>query len=154
MSLRIVIATDGSDEAVQGAARACRFLADDADVRVVTVISGRYDPAADQGGFEGPIMTEAEADAEFADSRAAGRAAIERTEAQLGRSVSSEILAAQRSVVDTLVDYAVDHDIDLIIVGATNTGWLERLLYGPTDEQLVRHSPVPVLVMNHPSRSR
>src|SRR5699024_8333868 len=65
MSLRIVIATDGSDEAVQGAARACRFLADDADVRVVTVISGRYDPAADQGGFEGPIMTEAEADAEF-----------------------------------------------------------------------------------------
>lgn len=151
MSLRVVIATDGSDEAVQGAARSLRFIPEGAEVRLVTVIAARYDPAADQGGFEGPVMTESEADAEYAEGRAAGRSAIERTERHLGdHVVTEEILATKNSVVNTLSEYAVAEDVDLIVVGASSTGWLERLLYGPTDEQLVRHSPVPVLVMNHP----
>lgn len=151
MSLRVVIATDGSEEAVQGAARSLQFIPADAEVRLVTVIAARYDPAADQGGFEGPIMTESEADQDFADSRAAGREAIERTERSLGdRMVEEQILAAADTVVRTLVDYTEREHVDLLIVGASNTGFFERLIYGPTDEQLVRHATCPVLVMNHP----
>lgn len=152
MSLRVVIATDGSDEAVRGAARAFRFLPDGAEVRLVTVIAARYDPAADQGGFEGPIMSEAEAAAEHEEDRAAGRAAIERTEREIGdRIVTEVILSTEESVVDALSAYAVAEEVDLIVVGASATGWFERLIYGPTDEQLVRHAPVPVLVMNEPA---
>lgn len=151
MSLRVVIATDGSDEAVGGAAGAFRLIPAGAEIRLVTVIAARYDPAVDQGGFEGPVMSEAEADAEYEDSRAAGRAAIERTERKIGdRVVTEVILNARDSIVDTLSEYAVAEQVDLIVVGGSSTGWFERLLYGPTDEQLVRHAPVPVLVMNRP----
>lgn len=151
MSLRVVIATDGSDEAVRGAAGAFRFIPEGSEVRLVTVIAARYDPAADQGGFEGPIMSEEEADAEYAHDRAAGRAAIERTEREIAdRTVTEVILSAEGSVVDALSRYATAEGIDLIVVGASGAGWFQRLLYGSTDEQLVRHAPVPVLVMNQP----
>lgn len=149
MSLRVVIATDGSDEAVDGAARSLRLIPADADVSLVSVIEDRYDPSEDEGGFEGPIMTEAEADREFADNRAAGRAAIERTERRLGeRSVEERLLPSTESVVQALCRFADDEDVDLLVVGHSHAGWLERILHGPTDEQLVRHAPCPVLVMN------
>src|SRR4051812_15231181 len=79
----VLIATDGSDIAIEAANRALALLHPDARVVLVTVVDERHDPMEDAGGFEGPVVTDEEADAEWAESVQRGRAALERTEAAL-----------------------------------------------------------------------
>jgi len=152
MSIQVVIATDGSDEAIGGAARSLALIPPDADIRLVTVIDERHDPSEDAGGFEGPLLTEEEADADYAAERAAAAEAIERTERRLGgRVVTEQILPTSAPVARALAELAEAEGIDLLVVGGDRVGWLERLLHGAVDEQLVRRAPCPVLVMNHPA---
>ena len=47
----------------------------------------------------------------------------------------------------SLVRVAVDDDAELIVVGSHGHGGLHHLLMGSVAEDVVRHSPVPVLVV-------
>jgi hypothetical protein len=46
-----------------------------------------------------------------------------------------------------LVHAIYAHEADLVLVGSRRRGTLQRLLTGNTVEYLVRHAPVPVLVV-------
>ena len=54
MGIRVMIATDGTDESVEAAQRALDYIPVDAEVYLVSIIEGKYDPALDAGGFAGP----------------------------------------------------------------------------------------------------
>ena len=58
------------------------------------------------------------------------------------RAVSSQLPAAQ-----ALMQIARDEEADMILVGATGTGYVTRALLGSTAENLVRHAPCDVLVV-------
>jgi nucleotide-binding universal stress UspA family protein len=58
------------------------------------------------------------------------------------RAVSSELPAAQ-----ALMQVAREERADMILVGATGTGYVTRALLGSTAENLVRHAPCDVLVV-------
>jgi K+-sensing histidine kinase KdpD len=47
----------------------------------------------------------------------------------------------------TILDYARDHAIDLIAMGSHGASGLRELFIGSNAEKIVRHSPVPVLVL-------
>jgi nucleotide-binding universal stress UspA family protein len=51
-----------------------------------------------------------------------------------------------------VVDYAAANAIDLIVVGATGRGALNRLLMGSVADKVMRHAPCPVLAIRHPER--
>ncbi len=51
-----------------------------------------------------------------------------------------------------IIDYANDHDIDLIIMGTHGRGTLGHFLMGSVAERVVRLAGCPVLTVRHPER--
>jgi len=50
----------------------------------------------------------------------------------------------------TIVDYAKDHDIDLIVLGTHGRGTIGQILMGSVAERVVRTAPCPVLTVRQP----
>ena len=51
------------------------------------------------------------------------------------------------STPETILDYIIDHDFDLVILGTHGRTGVSKWLFGSVAEKLVRHSPVPVLTV-------
>lgn len=51
-----------------------------------------------------------------------------------------------------IIDYARDHDIDLIVMGTHGRGALAHIVMGSVAESVVRLAPCPVLTVRHPER--
>ena len=49
-----------------------------------------------------------------------------------------------------IVEYARQHDIDLIVTGTHGRGGVAHLLLGSVAERVVRIAPCPVLTVRHP----
>jgi universal stress protein A len=52
-----------------------------------------------------------------------------------------------------IIDYARDHDIDLIVMGTHGRGGLVHLVMGSVAERVVREAPCPVLTIKQPGRA-
>lgn len=52
----------------------------------------------------------------------------------------------------SIVDYAKDHNIDVIVIGTHGRGTLAHLMMGSVAERVVRLAPCPVLTVRHPER--
>ena len=70
--MNIVVATDGSESAIDAARRSLDLLRPGAHVVLVTVIPEYEDPQSDAGGFEGPVITEEEAEKDWKEAAAEG----------------------------------------------------------------------------------
>ncbi|MDU4517034.1 MAG: universal stress protein, partial [Lactococcus lactis] len=46
-----------------------------------------------------------------------------------------------------IVQYAKDNDIDLIVMGATDAGAIDKLLAGSTTNYVVNHAPCAVTII-------
>ena len=49
-----------------------------------------------------------------------------------------------------IVQYAAEHDIDLIVIATHGHTGFKHALLGSTAERVVRHAPCPVLTIRHP----
>jgi nucleotide-binding universal stress UspA family protein len=63
------------------------------------------------------------------------------TDLRIGTSPAAEI-----------VTYASEHDIDLIVIGATGRGALDRMMTGSVADKVIRWAPCPVLAVRTPER--
>ena len=62
--------------------------------------------------------------------------------------VNVHVDVVEREVVaDAIVDYARQHDIDLIVMTTHGRSGLSRLVFGSVAESVVRHTPCPVLLI-------
>ena len=55
-------------------------------------------------------------------------------------------------VAETIVDFAKNHAIDLIVMGTHGRRAVAHLLLGSVAERVVRMAPCPVLTVRHPER--
>jgi nucleotide-binding universal stress UspA family protein len=139
----ILIPTDGSDGAMAGARRGVNLAAAaGADVVTLSVIDDREtEPslALDPDG-----RTEREELLEEQASHAVDRV---RTLAQRHLSGTVETAVEWGIPFDTIIDYAEQHDIDLIVMGTHGRSGLQRVLLGSVAEKVLRASSVPVLMV-------
>ncbi len=49
-----------------------------------------------------------------------------------------------------IIEYAQEHDIDLVVIATHGRTGLEHLIFGSTAERVVRESPCPVLTVRTP----
>lgn len=61
-----------------------------------------------------------------------------------------KIVVTSAATAMTIVQYAKDNNIDLIIVGTHGRGAVAHLLVGSVAERVVRTAPCPVLTVRHP----
>lgn len=59
-------------------------------------------------------------------------------------------MLASNSPALTIVDYAMGHRIDLIVMGTHGRGALAHMVMGSVAERVVRLAPCPVLTVRHP----
>lgn len=76
------------------------------------------------------------------------RDAGERTVASSGLRASDHVVELGDDVADTLRRIASERDVDLIVVGSTHKGLLERLFSPSVSAELAKSSPRPVLVVH------
>ena len=145
----MLIATDGSDGAIEAARSGVSLLGGDSRVTMVTVVPPEEDPMAMAGGFEGPLFTPTETRQMHRVDLERGERAIERTERVVGTGAVHDVVSA-RDTATAICEEARRHHADVIVMGESEKGWFRRLLEGSAMQQVVRHAPCPVLVV--PSR--
>jgi nucleotide-binding universal stress UspA family protein len=62
------------------------------------------------------------------------------------------VLKVGRSIAQEITDYARDASIDIIVIGATGRGAIDRMLMGSVADKVIRRAPCPVLTIRQPER--
>jgi nucleotide-binding universal stress UspA family protein len=148
-SLKILIATDGSEAAIEAARRSMDLLRPHAHVAVVTVIPEYEDPMEDAGGIEGPGITYKQADKDWNKSTAAGQSALDRTAAVLGPDVEVRLVPDDESTGAAVVKVAQEMHADVLVIGSSSKNWLSRHIGGSVSDYVAHHAPCPVMLIRH-----
>jgi nucleotide-binding universal stress UspA family protein len=147
MAVRILIGTDGSDDALAAARRALDILVPDATVHLVCVAEP---PAAEsagmESGFAGGIATPQEVDAAWASAIAEATAALERTASAIG-TTTVETAVERGAPGPVLCERARALGVDVVVVGSRGRGAIRRVLLGSVSTYVVHNAPCPVLVI-------
>lgn len=75
--------------------------------------------------------------------------AVEAGHEAIARSglIEDEELVEIGTVVDTIRRVALEREVDLVVLGSSHRGFLDRLLSPPVETELLRSPPCPVLVV-------
>lgn len=134
----ILVATDGSSESQRATDHALGLgRALDADVHALSVLTTGV-TKRDQLRAD----TEREAEERLDEIKATGD--------KKGVAVTTEIRTGDSC--ETIVEVAGESDVDLVVMGATVGGRVDRLLHGSTTQCVSNKSPVPVLSVGSESR--
>ena len=144
--MKALIATDGSAAAIAAAKHAQTILRD-GELIVVTVVARPEPVGSYAGGFAGPLLTQSEVTAIHEANDAAGEAAAAHTAEVLDSVIEVEVVHGDEPG-RTICELAKDHDVDVIVTGASDKNLLERFMSGSVMRYLIKHSHVPVLIVN------
>ena len=137
----ILIATDGSKIAENAAALEIKFAQQyGAKVYAVYVINITASEAI--------LIDEAWATEECVACEKTGHRATSSVEEKAkfaGLEVESTILKGDPA--DKILDFADEHNVDMIVVGSLGKSGIESFALGSVSEKVVRHAKVPVLVV-------
>lgn len=135
----ILVPTDGS-AAADKAAKTALALAQrfDASIHAISVTE-LDDVPADVAPEATEELTQrgAETLATFADQAA-----------EAGVTTTTHVIETTEPTHQAIIDYATDHDADLIVIGTQGRTGLSRLVTGSVTERTLRVSPVPVLTVH------
>lgn len=145
-SVRVLVATDGSDHAVSAAQRASELFVG-ADFTVLAVargpdVSSLADPAA---AMAAPIVTGADGVVRRAFVDEAHEAA-ERTCTAMG-DPQDRIVIEAGGPGEEICRVASEREVDVVVVGSRGFGGIRRALLGSVSDHVVRFAPCPVLVV-------
>ncbi|MFB6171302.1 MAG: universal stress protein [Haloarculaceae archaeon] len=134
---RLLFPTDGSEGAAAALDHALDLAAaHDATLHVLNVADTTRDSLTlVQGDVVDALEREGERIVEAAADRARSR----------GVDVVTAVLQGEPD--RTIVDYAADRDVDLVVLPTHGRRGIERILLGSTTERVVRRSTVPVLTL-------
>jgi nucleotide-binding universal stress UspA family protein len=136
---QILVPTDASDaaeKAVEGALGLATGF--DASLRVIHVVE--LDDV--------PACVKSEASAEQVEHGEALLSAIADRADERGIPVTTEVIETSEPVHQEIVEYATDHDVELVVMGTHGRTGINRLVLGSVAERTLRVSPIPVLTVH------
>jgi len=147
--MNVLIATDGSEAAVEAAHKAVELLRPGARVALAMVVPSKQDPMLDAGGFEGPVMTDEEAEQEWQENKGGAEAELDKEAALADQPVETKVVADDGGPGPGIVRVAKELPADVIVIGSSGKGALRRFFTGSVSDHVVHHAPCPVLVIRH-----
>jgi nucleotide-binding universal stress UspA family protein len=137
---RILVPTDGSDQpsVVEQALNVAELA--DAEVHVLYVVDEKaldYQPS-ESGREETRSARREEGEKAIADI----------TEQAEARDLEVVTAIEEGSPAETIVGYAEDEAVDMVVMGTHGRSGVDRYVLGSVTEQVVRKSEVPVLTVN------
>ena len=61
--------------------------------------------------------------------------------------LKTEFIVAKKSVLNTILEYVEEHNINLVVVGTRGRSGIKKMLLGSIASGLITYSPCPVLVV-------
>ena len=62
-------------------------------------------------------------------------------------NVQTEVILGASSIVKEIVEYAEEHDVDLIVIGSRGLSGIKKMLLGSTASGMVTYAHCPVMVV-------
>ncbi|MDG5774877.1 universal stress protein [Haloarculaceae archaeon H-GB2-1] len=136
----VLIATDGSEHARRAAIHANRLAERfGATVHVLSVV----DVQSHAGLFDAGGISQ-----EFADQlEANAKDAVERLREAAASELDLQTAVVEGDPADQILEYATDHDVDVIVMGTHGRRGVRRFIAGSVTEYVVRLADVPVLTV-------
>jgi nucleotide-binding universal stress UspA family protein len=142
----ILIPTDGSDHSVRAAEHGA-FLARafDAEVHLINV----FDVQGAAGVFDAGGV-----DSEFVDRlKAESERTVDELEAVVSDAARLQTATVRGEPSETILEYAAEHDVDMIAMGTHGRTGVNRYIAGSVAERVIRLADVPVLTARANARS-
>lgn len=147
MTVLAVVATDGSDQAIEAARRGLSLVSAHQVVLVTVVETPAAVTAGLESGFAGGLATADEIDDAWAAVRAEAQETLDRTTAALETGAAIEPLMIEGDPGSTLCHVADERDADVLIIGSRGRGAVKRALLGSVSTYVVNNAPCPVVVV-------
>ena len=138
----ILVPTDGS-QAAKNAATGAIGLAERFDAELHAIYVHR--------DADYPKAVRDELSTELAEQATAVLDEIASDAEQRGLRIITELVATDDPVHEAIVQYATDHDADIISMGTHSRTGLDHLILGSVTERTLRVSPLPVLTVHSES---
>ena len=139
---RILIPIDGSDYQLKAAKYAVRIACESAQLFcihcIVGIPYGYINPASSTDQYYKDIKDKVES--WFDEVRHIGK--VEGV-----TEVKTECFMDPHSVINSILDYAVSREIDLIVIGTKGRTGLKRFLMGSVANGVIQHAHCPVLLV-------
>lgn len=146
--MKVLIATDGSEAAIEAARRALPLLAPPDTVLVVCVVEPPSIAAEGfESGFAGGVAAPEEIDAAWGAANQEALEALARTVAVLDTGATVEQLVENGDIGPTLCAVADERACDVVVASSRGHGAIRRALLGSVSTHLVNHAPCPVMVV-------
>ncbi|NHN46976.1 universal stress protein [Halostella sp. JP-L12] len=141
MTKDVLVAYDGSPQSESALEYALAEHAD-ANLTVLTAI----DPG--EAGYGARAATPSYPEEWYERARETAEETLAEAEEHAEREgVSVETAVEVGGPANAIVEYAEEHDVDLIVTGSHGRSGMTRILLGSVAETVVRRSPVPVTVV-------
>jgi nucleotide-binding universal stress UspA family protein len=145
---KVMVGIDGSKESVNAANYAIAIAKrHNAELIAVNVLTSDIGYAYSSPGVESPPMTIREIILLVEDEVKKWLNDIKEKADKSGIRFRSEIIMAKRSAVSTILDYAEEQNINLIVVGTRGRSGIKKMLLGSVASGLVSYAACPVLVV-------
>ena len=134
----ILVPTDGSDHSIRAAEQG-QYLARlfDATIHVITAVDVPEEPGESEAGKSDVDVS--------SELESPGEKAIEAVKARISETDLIQTAVINGDPTEVILEYAEDHDIDLITMGTHGRTGLTRFIAGSVTEHVVRLADIPVL---------
>jgi nucleotide-binding universal stress UspA family protein len=145
---KIMVGIDGSDESLNAADYAIAIAKrHNAELIAVNVLTSDIGYAYSSPGVESPPLTIREIILLAEDEVKKWFDDIKEKADKNDIRFRSEIIMAKKSTVSSMLDYAAEQNINLIVVGTRGRSGIKKMLLGSNASGLVTYASCPVLVV-------
>ncbi len=145
---KIMVGIDGSEESVNAAVYAIAIAKrHNAELIAVNVLTSDIGYAYSSPGVESPPLTIREIILLAEDEVKKWFDDIKEKADKSDIRFRSEIIMAKKSTVSSMLDYAEEQNINLIVVGTRGHSGIKKMLLGSIASGLVTYATCPVLVI-------
>ncbi len=143
----VLIATDGSQIAVDTASKAGQLLGGVESVTVLAVVTDI--PGDDAGGIEGSTESPEEAERVLKGEQRDAAAAIDQIVAVLPEAWKPLVKPrVEAGDAGPMIVWVAEHEnSDVVVIGSHGHGGLKRLLMGSVSTHVAHHAHCPVLIV-------
>ena len=145
---KIVVGVDGSEESMKAAEYAISIAKlYNAELNAITVLTSDIGYIYSSPGVESPPLTVKEIVLLAEDEAKKWFDEIKEKANKKDIQLKTESIVAKKSLLNTILEYVEEHNINLVVVGTRGRSGIKKMLLGSIASGLVTYSPCPVLVI-------
>ena len=145
---RILVGIDGSEESINAAEYAVSIAKlYNAELIAINVLTSDIGYVYSSPGVESPPLTVRETILLAEDEAKLWFDKIKEKANKKEIKIKTEFIVAKKSILHTVLEYAEEQKINLIVVGTRGRSGIKKMLLGSIASGLVTYAPCPVLVV-------